>query len=84
MKKRITPVTFHYLLITGGFWMSFCIISSYAAVYLQGIGYNNQELGIIMALVMAWFMKKTRKALSLSAVGESPATADAACPAGSH
>jgi PPP family 3-phenylpropionic acid transporter len=50
MKKRITPVTFHYLLITGGFWMSFCIISSYAAVYLQGIGYNNQELGIIMAL----------------------------------
>jgi len=50
MKKRITPVTFHYLLITGGFWMSFCIISSYAAVYLQGIGYNNQELGLIMAL----------------------------------
>ena len=35
-------------------------------------------LGIIMALVMAWFMKKTRKGLFLSAVGESPATADAA------
>ena len=30
-------------------------------------------LGIVMALVMAWFMKKTRKGLFLSAVGESPA-----------
>ncbi|MBR2749069.1 MAG: ABC transporter permease [Firmicutes bacterium] len=35
-------------------------------------------LGVIMALVMAWFMKKTRKGLFLAAVGESPATADAA------
>ena len=35
-------------------------------------------LGIIMALIMAWFMKKTRAGLFLSAVGESPATADAA------
>lgn len=50
MKKRITPVTFHYILITGGFWMSFCLITSYAAVYLQGAGYNNMELGLIMAL----------------------------------
>ena len=50
MKKRITPVTLHYMIITGGFWMSFCVISSYAAVFLQGIGYNNQELGLILAL----------------------------------
>ena len=49
MKKRITPVTFHYMLITGGFWMAFCVVSAYAAVYLQGLGYSNAELGIIMA-----------------------------------
>ncbi len=49
MKKTVTPVTFHYMIITGAFWMSFCLISSYAAVYLQGVGYNNRELGLIMA-----------------------------------
>ncbi|MBQ6400151.1 MAG: MFS transporter [Clostridia bacterium] len=49
MKKTVTPVTFHYMIITGAFWMSFCLISSYAAVYLQGAGYNNRELGLIMA-----------------------------------
>ena len=35
-------------------------------------------LGLIMALVMAWFLNKTRKGLYLRAVGESPATADSA------
>lgn len=35
-------------------------------------------LGLAMAIYMAWFMKKTRSGLSLKAVGESPATADAA------
>lgn len=35
-------------------------------------------LGIIMAIIMTGFMSKTRKGLYLRAVGESPATADAA------
>lgn len=35
-------------------------------------------IGIAVALVMAWFMGKTRKGLYLKAVGESPSTADAA------
>ena len=35
-------------------------------------------LGFIMAIVMAYFISKTRCGLSLCAVGESPATADAA------
>lgn len=35
-------------------------------------------LVIILALVLAWFFKKTRRGLSLRSVGESPATADAA------
>ncbi|MDO4961258.1 MAG: ABC transporter permease [Eubacteriales bacterium] len=35
-------------------------------------------IGVIIVLVMYWFMNKTRKGLYLRAVGESPATADAA------
>ena len=35
-------------------------------------------LGVVMAAVMAWFLKKSRGGLHLRAVGESPATADAA------
>jgi general nucleoside transport system permease protein len=35
-------------------------------------------LAIIMALIMSWFLNKTRKGLNLRAVGENPATADAA------
>ena len=50
MKKRFSPVTLHYTLITGGFWMAFCVVTAYAAVYLQGIGCNNQELGLILAM----------------------------------
>ena len=33
---------------------------------------------LLLALVMAWFLKKTRMGLHLRAVGENPATADAA------
>ena len=50
MKKRISPVTFHYMIITAGFWSSFCVFVQYAAVFLQGAGYTNMELGLIMAV----------------------------------
>ena len=35
-------------------------------------------LGIVLAVVMAWFLNRSRKGLNLRSVGESPATADAA------
>lgn len=35
-------------------------------------------LGIVMVVVMAYFLNRTRKGLNLRAVGESPSTADAA------
>ncbi|HPF88152.1 MAG TPA: ABC transporter permease [Candidatus Limiplasma sp.] len=35
-------------------------------------------LAIILAFIMSWFLNKTRKGLNLRAVGENPATADAA------
>ena len=50
MKKRISAVTLHYMLITAGFWMAFCFVSTNAAVFLQGLGYTNVQLGLIMAL----------------------------------
>ena len=50
MNKKISSVTFHYMIITGGFWMAFCVVTAYAAVYLQGIGCTNAELGLILAL----------------------------------
>ena len=50
MKKKISAVTFHYMIITGGFWMAFCVVTAYAAVFLHGAGYDDQETGIILAL----------------------------------
>ena len=50
MKKKISAVTFHYMVITGGFWMAFCVVTAYAAVFLHGAGYDDQEVGIILAL----------------------------------
>ena len=49
-KNRITPVTLRYMLINAGFWMSFCLVTTYAAVFLQGIGFSNSELGVVVAL----------------------------------
>ncbi|MCR5566840.1 MAG: MFS transporter [Clostridiales bacterium] len=48
--KKLSPVTFHYMIITGGFWMAFCVVTAYAAVYLKGVGCSNTELGLILAL----------------------------------
>ena len=51
--KKIASVTFHYALITGGFWMAFCVVTAYAAVYLlgpEGAGFTNGEMGLILAL----------------------------------
>ncbi len=50
MKKNFSTVTFHYMIITGGFWMAFCVVTAYAAVFLHGAGYDDQKLGIILAL----------------------------------
>ena len=50
MKKKISAVTFHYMIITGGFWMAFCVVTAYAAVFLHGAGYDDQEVGMILAL----------------------------------
>lgn len=44
---------------------------------LSGLGFM-VYLAILIAIVLSWFLTKTRRGLNLRAVGESPATADAA------
>jgi len=43
---------------------------------LSGLGFM-VYLAIILAVIISWFLNKTRKGLNLRAVGENPATADA-------
>lgn len=45
-KQRLTVL---YALVQASFWMSFCVAVSFAAVYLQGLGYDNTHLGVILA-----------------------------------
>ncbi len=53
-------------------------ISPFSSVgVLSGLGFM-VYLAILFAFVLSWFLSKTRKGLSLRAVGENPATADAA------
>ena len=42
--------TTRYALIQGDFWMSFCIIFSFASVYLLSKGFKNSQIGIIIAI----------------------------------
>lgn len=43
-------VNLEYALVQGLYWISFCGIVSYAAVYLQARGFSNTELGRILAV----------------------------------
>lgn len=45
-RQRLTAL---YALVQASFWMSFCVAVSFAAVYLQGLGYDNTRLGVILA-----------------------------------
>ena len=43
-------ITVYYSLNQVGFWMVFCLSSSFAAVYLGALGYSNTKLGSMLAL----------------------------------
>ena len=43
-------LTKQFSAVQAAFWMSYCASNGFAAVYLQGVGYTNTELGLIMAL----------------------------------
>ena len=44
--KTLTPA---YAAIQASFWMTWCTSVSFAAVYLQGLGYSNSALGLVTA-----------------------------------
>ena len=50
MRKRSTSLNIEYSLVQAFFWMGFCVCSAYAAVFLQGRGYSNSELGLVISL----------------------------------
>ena len=43
-------LTGRYAAVQGAFWMGYCVTISFAAVYLQGLGYSNAQLGLVMAV----------------------------------
>ena len=43
-------LTAAYAAVQAIFWMSICVSLSFAAVYLQGLGYTNAQLGVILAV----------------------------------
>ena len=49
-KKLHNVPEWSFSFVQAGFWMSFCVSVSFAAVYLQAIGYSNGLLGVILAL----------------------------------
>ena len=49
MNQR-SSLTAQYSAVQGAFWMGFCVTISFAAVYLQGLGYSNAALGGILAV----------------------------------
>ena len=49
-QERKTNSLWAFSFVQAGFWMSFCVSVSFAAVYLQTLGYSNGMLGLIMAL----------------------------------
>ena len=47
-KKKLTGAA--YALLQGFYWMGLGTAIGYCAVYLQGRGYSNLQLGLVMAL----------------------------------
>lgn len=48
--SKSKSLTANYSLVQAAFWMNFCLAVSFAAVYLQGLGYSNTQLGAVMAI----------------------------------
>lgn len=46
-------ITTKYALVQAAYWMSSCIISSYASVYLLGEGFSNTQIGVLIGLAGA-------------------------------
>lgn len=65
MKKNLL-YNGEYCVTQGFFWMAFCSVVSYAALFLQRRGYSSSETGIIMALgnILALLLQPTVASLA--------------------
>lgn len=50
MKKDNRVVNFAYALAQGSYWMGLYVVISSAAVFLQGRGYTNSQLGLVISV----------------------------------
>ena len=48
-RPRKKSLTVHYSLVQAAYWMNYSVSLGFAAVYLQALGYNNTQLGGIIA-----------------------------------
>ncbi len=64
--KRNLLYNGEYCVTQGFFWMAFCSVVSYAALFLQRRGYSSSETGIIMAFgnILALLLQPTVAALA--------------------
>ena len=69
--KPATNLTPAFALEQAPFWATYCVAVSFAAVYLQALGYSNRQLGLILAagcllsalagpLISAWIDRSRR------------------------
>lgn len=50
MEKTLRQLTIKYALLQSTYWISECIIYSFAAIYLQFRNFNNTQIGIVLSL----------------------------------
>ena len=49
MDKTLRRINIQYAMVQGFYWIGYCGIFTYTAVYLQSRGYSNAQLGLVMA-----------------------------------
>jgi PPP family 3-phenylpropionic acid transporter len=49
MEKLQRKMNIEYALMQSGYWMTYCTVLSFAAVFLQARGYSGTEIGVILA-----------------------------------
>ena len=61
MYKKGSPLNLNirYALLQGAYWMSFCAIYAFSTVYLLSKGFENSQIGIIIAItsIIAAFLQ---------------------------
>jgi PPP family 3-phenylpropionic acid transporter len=49
MEKLQRKMNIEYALMQSAYWMAYCMVLSFAAVFLQARGYSGTEIGVILA-----------------------------------